>query len=430
MRKKESPARILTGRTATSIKAGVLVLGLALITGPAHARADDLAEFYGDPPEVKEWLALQKKGKEHLTLSEYGKAERTLKKAVLKARKLNPHDNRISESAGDLGRLLTIRGRFSEAEPYLEEELAFKDIAMDGDAGDLLISMGELVKFYLDYGTDTKADALTSDILDFVEGKIREQRNQKSGKLTLGKGQPLQGWAGTAAPSMRTPLIEWSVTCDALGEKYRIRKDYDTADRLFKAALDIKATVLGKKHLSLANSYDSLATLYQSKGDLAEAESYYRDSLEITEKILQPGDPQIYSRMNKLAKCLIREKKYGEAEKLYLRANAMYANSKSLYKQWALFNLGCLYSDQRRFSSAASVLSQAIHLAERNHGSRSVHMAPYLRKYAYVQYYLGNKGANSNLNARANSIAPVVKAITPKVKMGTLNLGSKDSKVN
>ena len=262
----------------------------------------------------KEWKKVQDKGQKALDLCEYGKAERTLVKAVELARKLGTDDVQIAKSSGELGRLLTIRGRFSEAEPYLEEELAIKDVALADSDGKIIQDMGDLVKFYLNYGTESKAVPLTDDILDFVEGKIREQRNQSSKAIKLTAGQPLTAWAGMAAPAQRDPLLEWSITCDALGDMYRIRKNYDIADRLFKAALDVKATVLGKKHLSLANSYDNLATICMEKNDFKEAESYYRDALRITEKILEPGDPQIYSRITKLARCLMKENKWDEAE--------------------------------------------------------------------------------------------------------------------
>ncbi|HMP50904.1 MAG TPA: tetratricopeptide repeat protein [Candidatus Melainabacteria bacterium] len=373
----------------------------------------------------KDWKKIQDKALKALDLCEYGKAERTLVKAVELARKLGTDDVQIAKSSGELGRLLTIRGRFSEAEPYLEEELSIKDVALADSDGKIIQDMGELVKFYLNYGTESKAVPLTDDILDFVEGKIREQRNQSSKSVKLTAGQPLTAWAGMAAPAQRDPLLEWSITCDALGDMYRIRKNYDIADRLFKAALDVKATVLGKKHLSLANSYDNLATICMEKDDFKEAESYYRDALRITERILEPGDPQIFSRITKLARCLMKENKWDEAEKLYQRANQMFADSDSIYKQHALFALGCLYSDRKRYSSAAPVLARALHLAEKNHGVCSENLGPYLRKYAYVLYYLGQRGQTDSLRARANSVAPIAKALTPKVKMGKL-----EAKVN
>ncbi|MEZ4489557.1 MAG: tetratricopeptide repeat protein [Cyanobacteriota/Melainabacteria group bacterium] len=420
-----APAAPVTQSPAISMPDPVSTPALAPAPAPASMPQAPVLSEKQLKELFKEWKKVQDKGQKALDLCEYGKAERTLVKAVELARKLGTDDVQIAKSSGELGRLLTIRGRFSEAEPYLEEELAIKDVALADSDGKIIQDMGDLVKFYLNYGTESKAVPLTDDILDFVEGKIREQRNQSSKAIKLTAGQPLTAWAGMAAPAQRDPLLEWSITCDALGDMYRIRKNYDIADRLFKAALDVKATVLGKKHLSLANSYDNLATICMEKNDFKEAESYYRDALRITEKILEPGDPQIYSRITKLARCLMKENKWDEAEQLYQRANQMFANSDSIYKQHALFALGCLYSDRKRYSSAAPVLARALRLAEKNHGICSENLGPYLRKYAYVLYYLGQRGQTDSLRARANSVAPIAKALTPKVKMGKL-----EAKVN
>lgn len=376
--------------------------------------------------KFKEWNELQKNGAEAFRLCQYGIAERTLAKAVKKAREFGPGDVQFAKSSGELGRLLTVRGRFDEAEKLLQEELSLTDMAYDSDKSQMIDKMGAMITFYLNYGTKDKAFPLTEDMLDFIDGKIREQRSQKSKTVTIGKDGSLVGWAGTAQLEDRDPLLEWSIILDKLGYLYRVQGELDMADRLFKAALDIKATVLGKKHLSLANSYDSLGTVCLSRKDYKEAESYFQDALTITENILKPGNPKIYSRIDKLARCKVKEKKFGEARALYARARNEFAYNKGI-KQQALYRLGCLYSDARNFSAAAPALRQALNLAIKNHGSQSIKLVPYLKKYAYVSYYLGNRGKNANLKARANNINPVVKALKPSVQMkaGTWSKKSK-----
>ncbi|PWT97657.1 MAG: hypothetical protein C5B53_07770 [Candidatus Melainabacteria bacterium] len=358
----------------------------------------------GDP--AKHWEQLQRDGTTALDSNEYWKAEPMLKQAVIQAGAFGENDVRLAKSLGTLGRLYTIRGRFSEAEPLLEEELCVRERAMGRGNGLIIPAMGSLVKFYLLYGTVSKADPLTEDVLAFVEGKLREPLEQSSPKLTMKKGEPLQGWAGQATPIMIDPLLEWSVTCDDLGNIYRLRGNYDMADRLFKAALDLKATILGKQHLSLANSYDSLAEICQSKNEMHDAESYFQDALGLTEKILSTGDPASYRRMDKLARCLLKEGKYQAAEEVYHRAlkiipsDATAAGTRARF----LLALGCLYDDQRNFAAAAPVLQQALELAEQNSGPLSADLAPYLRKYAYTLYYLGRKPEGEQLKARAESI--------------------------
>ncbi|MBZ0186897.1 MAG: tetratricopeptide repeat protein, partial [Candidatus Obscuribacterales bacterium] len=246
--------------------------------------------------------------------------------------------------------------------------------------------------------------------IDYVQGKFREQASQPTGAIKLKKGQPLTAWAGTAQTVMRDPLLEWAITCDNLGDLHRAHGNYDLADKLYKVALDVKGTVLGKKHLSQANSYDSLGTLCMERGEFEEAESYYRDALRITGRILEPGDPKMYSRIDKLARCLLKEKKFDEAEELYVRAKNTWggADSKSIYGQWSLFALGCMHADRKNYATAASELRQALHIAEEINGIYSIQLVPYLRKYAYVLYYLGRRGEEQNLKARAHNIAPVM----------------------
>lgn len=355
----------------------------------------------------EEWQSILKAGTEALDSNKYWLAEPLLKKAVVQAGNFGSEDMRLAKSLSELGRLYTVRGRFSEAEPYLEEAFAITEQSRGNKDGQIIPEMGALIRFYLIYGTTNKALPLTEELLAFVEGKLKEPIAREQDKVKFQKGTPLTGWAGTAAPVMRDPLIEWAITCDELGNIYRNQENFALADRLFKAALDVKATVLGKEHLSLANSYDHLGTLYLAKNDYKEAEFYYKDALAITEKILPSEDPVVYARLDKLAKCLIKAGKYEQAKELYLRAQNFWKTEPSKYGNdaRALFSLGCLYADEKNYTAAAPVLKQALDLSEQFNGPSSIALIPYLQKYAYTLYYLGRKSETEQLRARANTIS-------------------------
>ncbi len=254
------------------------------------------------------WLDLEQQGSAALDANEYWRAEPLLKKALAQATRIQPTDIRLAQTLGELGRLCTIRGRFDEAEAYLEEELSVKRIVWENDKSKLIPTMGSLIRFYLWHGTQDQALPLTAEMLYFVEGKM-DQAKEGSIKNSFKKGQPLQGWLGSAAPVAVIPAVEWAVACDAVGNDYLRIENYQMADRFFKAGLDVKTMIFGKDHLSLANSYDSLGTLYLQKKDLAEAESYFTDALTITEKTLSPESHEAFNRLDKLAKCLMKEGK-------------------------------------------------------------------------------------------------------------------------
>lgn len=275
------------------------------------------------------WDQLESKGEKAAYNCEYGDAERFLKEAVEKARNFPAGDLRLAKSSGELGRLLAIRGRFGEAEPLLEEELAVKTVASGAEDEHLIPAMSSMVRFYLLHGSAAKANPLAEKILSFVEGKLNEARTQAKGKVTLQAGQPLQAWAGEASAVMRDPLIEWAIACDEIGNIYASKnssadnavsatkdnavnngassgansaqtnakeataENMSLAERLFTAALNVKSTVLGAHHLSLANSYDSLGVLALTRKDYEEAEANLKDALDITERIQPPENYQV-----------------------------------------------------------------------------------------------------------------------------------------
>lgn len=392
-----------------------LLLAVMATSLPALSLAATTPE---NPEALKNWKQWQTRGEKAFEYNQYGNAERSYKQAVAAAKGMGTTDLRFAKSYGDLGRLLTVRGRFSEAEPYLEQELKIKNATIGNQRGQLIPDMGTLIKFYINYGTKTKAEPLTDDLLAFVEGRMRDADDQSGAKNRYKKGQPLQAWAGQAAPVAIDPLMEWAITCDDLGGLYMTHGDLVFANRLFQAALDMKTTVLGKEHLSLANSYDSLGRLCMLRNEFDEAETFFRDALSITQKIQPPGHPSIFSRTDRLAKCLIKEGKMDEAEKLYLGINASLAKDPSDCGNEArgMFALGCLYADERKFTQAAPVLERALASAQKFHGIDSVDNVPYLKKLSYVEYYLGQKGVEEQLKARAERINPTVMPIKVTVK--------------
>lgn len=361
-------------------------------------------------PMEKKWQATFHKGSEALQNNRYWIAEPLLRQSVLQAEHFGAGDIRLAQSLAEMGKLLTIRRRWKEAEEVLERELYVRDISAQANDKDTIAAMGSLIKFYLQYGTASKAEPMTKTLLDFVEGKMREPLDfsKKGGKVILQKGQTLDAWAGLADPGVRDPLLEWSITCDSLGNFYRYRRNYALADRLYKAALDIKATVLGKDHLSLANSYDSLGVLCMERKEYEEAESYFRDALTTTERVLEPNSPEVYNRLEKLAKCLVKEGKYSEAEAFYLHAQQTYwkkAPSKGGDEARCMFALGCMYVDSGRPGAAIPVLTRALHMSERINGYSSIALVPYLRELGIAYWNSGQHGAHANVAGRANAIA-------------------------
>lgn len=363
-------------------------------------------------PDSSDWQKTFSSGKESLRLAKYGAAERQLKQSVILSASFGEGDKRFADSLGIYGEYLTIRGRFAEAEPILEEELHARELCTDTKSGAILPAMSSLVSFYINNGSQAKASPLAEKLLSFVEGKLSEHRDASSGPVNLKKGQPLTGWAGSAAKSMVSPAIEWAIALDAIGNDFKSVKDFDMAERLFNAALEVKETVLGKDHLSLANSFDNLASVYQERGDEQRAEQYYRYSVETTIRVLGEKDPlayaQVYNRIDRLAKCLVKQQKYSEAETLYLSAV-----EKNIWKDdpakggveaRLYYSLGNIYVLEKKFAEAEPVLKKALTLAETYFGSESISLVPFFQRSADNMYYLGKDEMRIQYKSRANAI--------------------------
>jgi len=354
-----------------------------------------------------QWIKTFNEGVTALDSNLYGKSEPLLKEAVSLSERFGAGDPRYPKSLGELGRLYTIRRRYAEAEPLLEQQLHFTEVQLGKNTGKTIPALGQLIKFYMLYGTAKKADPLAEELLGFIDGKLREDAEQNGEQPTQGKGKMLTAWAGTAPPATHIPRMDWAVTCDRLGDLYRYRKNFEMAERFYKAGLDIKVTIMGKEHMSMAVSYDNLGMLALDKEEYKDAEDYFRESLETTQKIMGNGDPDTYARLDRLAKALIKEKKFDEAEKTYYRALEIWKNEPNAAgaKARCLYQLGSMQCDLGRYGSASGLLSQALHLSVKANGDLSYYNVPYLRKLAYALYYCGRRGESDGLKARANYLA-------------------------
>lgn len=381
----------------------VLLIAIATLlaaSGPACA---------GPIQEHQDWYDVQNRGTYALDSNQYWQAEPLLKEAVERAKAFGESDLRYAKSLGELGRLYTVRGRFADAEPFLEEEYAVRTRAFGKSDGKILPAMASLITFYLNHGTASKAAPLTNELLTFVEDRIMDAIAPPDASLKFTKGMTLEGYAG-AADSQLHPTMDWALACDDVANAYKQRGNLTMSDRLYKAALDVKANVVGKEHLALASSYDCVGSVCLDRGDYREAESYFKDAFATTRRMPSADDQQVFARLDKYARSLIKQGKYAQAEALYRQAQHIWKPDPQREgdRARAAFALGCLYCDQKKFSLAEPVLRRALHMAEAFHGPASATLVPYLEKYAYTLYYLGRKPEQERLKARASTISGVM----------------------
>jgi tetratricopeptide (TPR) repeat protein len=146
---------------------------------------------------------------------------------------------------------------------------------------------------------------------------------------------------------------------------------YREAEPLFREAVAIGETTLGREHADVANRLNSLAYLLWSTGRYGEAENLYREAIAISEKATGRNHPEVAARINNLARLLNDAGRREEAEPLFREAIAI--GEKTLGRQhpdiapW-LNNLAILLNETDRNAEAQSLYREAIAIGAKTFG--------------------------------------------------------------
>ena len=101
------------------------------------------------------------------------------------------------------------------------------------------------------------------------------------------------------APFAVAQNTEWQTHVNAGTEAYQ-RGQYVEAEKRFLAALE-EAEKFGEQDPRLASSLNSLADIYQAKGQHSDAEPLYLRSMAILKKTLGSGHPNVVAGPTNLA---------------------------------------------------------------------------------------------------------------------------------
>jgi tetratricopeptide (TPR) repeat protein len=108
--------------------------------------------------------------------------------------------------------------------------------------------------------------------------------------------------------------LAWSL--DNLAVLLKQKGEVAEAESLFREALPVWRQCVGNNHPYVANTLDHLAALLTKQGKQAEAEDCIRECLEIRRQLLGEKHPDTINARNSLIELLKKEGKDAEAEKL------------------------------------------------------------------------------------------------------------------
>ncbi len=111
-------------------------------------------------------------------------------------------------------------------------------------------------------------------------------------------------------------------TYNEAGERAYLQGQYAEAEKQFLAAVK-EAEAFGSQDPRLALSLSNLGTLYQARGQHAQAEPLFKRSLAIREKVLGPEHREVAQSLEDYATALRKANRAAEAAPMEARAKAI-----------------------------------------------------------------------------------------------------------
>lgn len=186
-----------------------------------------------------------------------------------------------------------------------------------------------------------------------------------SGQLT--RALPLHEQSFMIAQQTEEPLLIANAQLN-LAETHRLQHNYELAKQLAQSALQTLTTLETEKttphQINLSNT---LALIAWQKGDLAEAETWIRQAIQLQRSLNQPH--ALTRWINNLAIILQGQNKLHEAMQCYDEAKGLLQQTPSRWLQVAVLNsLGTLYSINHELGEAEAIFRQAKEIVEQQRG--------------------------------------------------------------
>jgi nephrocystin-3 len=328
--------------------------------------------------------ALQNLGRLLSARGEYSNAELFLSRAVAVVEMLQGADHKDTASCiSSLADLFCARADYAAAEPLYRRALAIAKKAQGPEHADTGTSLNNLALLLQAKGEYAAAEPLHRRALAIAEKAQGPEHPETGTRLNNLAGLlEAQGDYAGAEPLYRRALAirekaqgpehpSTGTALDNLAMLLKAQGDYAAAEPLLRRALAIAEKAEGSEHPSTGRTLNNLAVLLEAQGDYAVAEPLYRRALAIAEKAQGPEHPDTGTRLNNLAGLLEAQGDYAGAEPLYRRALAIaekVEGSEHPSTGTRLNNLAGLLQAQGDYAGAEPLYRRALAIAEKAQG--------------------------------------------------------------
>ncbi|MEO0480196.1 MAG: serine/threonine-protein kinase [Planctomycetota bacterium] len=186
-----------------------------------------------------------------------------------------------------LSKIYRIASRYQEAVVAAEEALALDRRVLGETHPDVFTDMWLVQSALARYGDDESAIEILRELIDLERQHLGDHPN-----VALSTSQ--------------------------LATFYSRRRDYETAESLFKEALDLQRSLLPQDHPEIATTLSNLGVLYNRwPARNQEAIPLFQESLEMRRRLFPPQHEAVLESLNHSAGGYFRTRQFDKAEEIY-----------------------------------------------------------------------------------------------------------------
>ncbi len=244
----------------------------------------------------------------------------------------------------NLANMLWKQNKIEETEELLTQTLADEIRVLGPEDRETIRTHGYLGLLLSRQNKSSEA----AEHLGIVARNSRELRNENDSEMALdlynwGAAMQNGGDLAGSEPILREviellarhPALEAEdyvpAARNALGKALNERGEYAEADQLFEAALADRRKRYGPAHEEIALSLGDWGETLMNRGELEAAEGLLAEQVQMQERLLPAGHPELAKARTLYARCLLKLKRYSEAESNFVRACETFALAKDAH---------------------------------------------------------------------------------------------------
>jgi CHAT domain-containing protein/Tfp pilus assembly protein PilF len=372
--------------------------------GPEH---DDIARFLFGLSEI-----LIKQRKYELAVQEIARLKRILQSSTsLEAQ------SHLEAAFGYLSTICSEQGKYDLAIALLLQAIEESERAGKSTYPALALRWLQLAKTHEAGGNYEKAEVAYERTLSLTEqthgpnhpytaSELNNLAGMYDRKLEYDKSEPIYLRSLKIFEQTEGSEQNLAYTASQLGWLHLQKSEFDKAEPFFKRAVDVSEKALGEDSPIYAIHLNGLAALYQRTKDFSRAESTYKISLAITEKVNRDHEQSVSALMGLGEICLTRSE-YQQAESFYRRALVIRETAlgpKHPDVTFPLDALAWLYVAEGEYGKAETLFRRALEIRQARFGAENIQVVPSLNNLANIYRSIGDYEKAKGLYERVLSI--------------------------